>query len=97
MQGGGDDPAEAQDGGSGHDGDGHVALLPDLLWVEASPAICLRELPDSGYRDIVCSIRAGTSNHPAVKATTSALHGACEEAQKAITANLGAPPLTRRS
>jgi len=72
---------------------GHaVAFLPDLLWVEASPAICLRELPDSGYRDIVCSVRAGTSKHPSVRAATSALHAACAEADSAITVNLAAPP-----
>jgi hypothetical protein len=33
-----------------------VAFLPDLLWVEALPAICLRELPDSGYRDIALGL-----------------------------------------
>jgi DNA-binding transcriptional LysR family regulator len=72
---------------------GHaVALLPDLLWVEASPAICLRELPDSGYRDIVCSVRAGTSKHPSVKAATNALHAACAKAESAITVNLATPP-----
>jgi DNA-binding transcriptional LysR family regulator len=71
---------------------GHaVAFLPDLLWVEASPAICLRELPDSGYRDIVCSVRTGTSKHPAVRAATSALHAACTEADRAITVNLATP------
>jgi DNA-binding transcriptional LysR family regulator len=72
---------------------GHaVAFLPDLLWVEASPAICLRELPGSGYRDIVCSVRAGTSKHPSVRAATSALHAACAEADSAITVNLATPP-----
>ena len=72
---------------------GHaVAFLPDLLWVEASPAICLRELPDSGYRDIVCSVRAGTSKHPSVRAATSALHVACAEADSAIAVNLATPP-----
>ena len=72
---------------------GHaVALLPDLLWVEAPPAICLRELPDSGYRDIVCSVRAGTPQHPSVRAATSALHAACAEADSAITVNLATPP-----
>jgi DNA-binding transcriptional LysR family regulator len=71
---------------------GHaVALLPDLLWVEASPAICLRELPVSGYRDIVCSVRAGTSKHPSVRAATSALHAACAKAESAITVNLATP------
>ena len=72
---------------------GHaVAFLPDLLWVEASPAICLRELPDSGYRDIVCSVRAGTSKHPSVRAATSALHAACAKADSAIAVNLATPP-----
>jgi|SRR5713101_2635405 len=72
---------------------GHaVAFLPDLLWVEASPAICLRELPDCGYRDIICSVRAGTSKHPSVRAATSALHAACAEADSAITVNLATPP-----
>jgi DNA-binding transcriptional LysR family regulator len=72
---------------------GHaVAFLPDLLWVETLPAICLRQLPDSGYRDIVCSVRAGTSNNPSVRAATSALHAACAEAENAIAANLATPP-----
>jgi DNA-binding transcriptional LysR family regulator len=70
-----------------------VAFLPDLLWVETLPAICLRELPDSGYRDIVCSIRAGTFKHPSVRAATSALHAACAEADRAITVNLATPPM----
>jgi DNA-binding transcriptional LysR family regulator len=72
---------------------GHaVAFLPDLLWVEAPPAICLRELSDGGYRDIVCSVRAGTSKHPSVRAAKSALRAACAAADSAITVNLAAPP-----
>jgi DNA-binding transcriptional LysR family regulator len=72
---------------------GHaVAFLPDLLWVERLPAIGLRPLPEGGYRDIVCSVRAGTSNHPSVRAATSALHAASAEAAKAITVNLATPP-----
>ena len=68
---------------------GHaVAFLPDLLWVETSPAVGLRQLPDSGYRDIVCSVRAGTSDHPSVRAATSALCAACTAAVDAITASL---------
>jgi len=72
---------------------GHaVAFLPDLLWVEALPAVGLRRLPDSGYRDIVCSVRAGTSDHPAVVAATSALKAACADAVDAIAASLAAQP-----
>jgi DNA-binding transcriptional LysR family regulator len=72
---------------------GHaVAFLPDLLWVETSPAVRLRPLPDNGYRDIVCSVRAGTSEHPSVRAVTSALLAACAEADSAITTQLAAQP-----
>jgi DNA-binding transcriptional LysR family regulator len=69
---------------------GHaVAFLPDLLWVETSPTIRLREIPDVGYRNIICSVRAGTSTHPSVAAVTTALQDGCEEAEKAITHHLG--------
>jgi DNA-binding transcriptional LysR family regulator len=68
-----------------------VAFLPDLLWVETVPAIGLRELSDDGFRDIVCSSRAGTSNHPSVRAATTALHAACAEADSAIAVNLAKP------
>ncbi|AQW55983.1 LysR substrate-binding domain-containing protein [Streptomyces violaceusniger] len=72
---------------------GHaVAFLPDLLWVETAPTVRLHRLPDNGYRDIICSVRAGTSHHPAVRAATSALHAACEEADDAITAHLAGQP-----
>lgn len=68
---------------------GHaVAFLPDLLWVETLPTVGLHRLPDSGYRDIICSVRAGTSDNPAVTAATSALHAACTEAGDAITVRL---------
>lgn len=57
--------------------EGHaVAFLPDLLWVETPPTVGLHTLPDSGYRDIICSVRAGTADHPAVAAVTSALRAA---------------------
>jgi DNA-binding transcriptional LysR family regulator len=72
---------------------GHaVAFLPDLLWVETRPIVGLHQLPDSGYRDIICSVRAGMSNHPAVTAATSALRAACAEAADAITARLATQP-----
>jgi DNA-binding transcriptional LysR family regulator len=72
---------------------GHaVAFLPDLLWVETHPTVGLHSLPDSGYRDIICSIRAGTSDHPAVTAVTSAFQAACTEAVDAITARLAVKP-----
>jgi DNA-binding transcriptional LysR family regulator len=68
---------------------GHaVAFLPDLLWVERVPSVCLRGLPDGGYRDIVCSVRAGTSAHPSIGAATGALRAACVQAVNAIAANL---------
>ena len=55
--------------------EGHaVAFLPDLLWVETHPTVGLRVLPESGYRDIICSVRTGTSDHPAIAAATNALH-----------------------
>jgi DNA-binding transcriptional LysR family regulator len=55
--------------------EGHaVAFLPDLLWVETLPTVGLHHLPESGYRDIICSVRAGTSDHPSVAAAMSALH-----------------------
>jgi DNA-binding transcriptional LysR family regulator len=65
-----------------------TAFLPDLLWVETVPAIRLHQLQQGGYRDIVCSVRAGTSNHPSVKAATGALQAACALADAAIEANL---------
>jgi DNA-binding transcriptional LysR family regulator len=65
-----------------------VAFIPDLLWVEAKPAIGLRPLPEIGYRDIVCSVRAGTSNHPSVAAATAALHAACADAESTIALHL---------
>lgn len=72
---------------------GHaVAFLPDLLWVETLPAVGLRGLPDDGYRDIVCSVRAGTSDHPSVRAATSALRAACTAAVDTITASLALQP-----
>lgn len=71
---------------------GHaVAFLPDLLWVEAVPAVGLHELRDGGHRDIVCSVRSGASDHPAVRATTSALRAACGEANDVVAARLGLP------
>jgi DNA-binding transcriptional LysR family regulator len=70
---------------------GHaVSFLPDLLWVETLPAVGLHRLPDGGYRDIICSVRAGTSDHPAVRAATSALHAACAEAVDTIAVRLAA-------
>ena len=70
---------------------GHaVAFLPDLFWVDRLPGVGLRLLPNSGYRDIICSVRAGTSNHPSVTATTNALQAACSEADEAIAAHLAA-------
>ena len=72
---------------------GHaVAFLPDLYWVDTVPTVRLRELPDGGYRDIICSVRAGTSDNPSVKATSKALHAACAVAENTITANLAAQP-----
>jgi DNA-binding transcriptional LysR family regulator len=68
---------------------GHaVAFLPDLLWVEARPAVRLLELPHGGYRDIICSVRAGTASHPSVRAAETALHAACHAADDAISVNL---------
>jgi DNA-binding transcriptional LysR family regulator len=70
---------------------GHaVAFLPDLLWVETRPPVGLHRLPDSGYRDLICSVRAGTSDHPAVTAATRALDAACAEAVETIAARLAA-------
>ncbi len=72
---------------------GHaVAFLPDLLWVETPLTVSLHQLPDSGYRDIICSVRAGASDHPAVTATTNALRAACAEAATAIAARLARKP-----
>ena len=68
---------------------GHaVAFLPDLLWVETLPTVGLHPLPDSAYRDIICSVRAGTSDHPAVTAATKALRGACTQAVVTIALRL---------
>jgi DNA-binding transcriptional LysR family regulator len=68
---------------------GHaVAFLPDLLWVETLPTVGLHRLPDGGYRDIICSVRAGTSDHPVVTAATDALHAASAEAADTIAARL---------
>lgn len=68
---------------------GHaVAFLPDLLWAGVAPAVRLHRLQDNGYRDIVCSVRAGNSDHPAVIATTDALREACEGANGVIAAHL---------
>lgn len=77
---------------------GHAgAFLPDLFWVDRLPAVRLRPLPDNGYRDIICSVRAGTSNHPSVTAATNALQAACSEADEAITAHLATAKYERRS
>jgi DNA-binding transcriptional LysR family regulator len=68
---------------------GHaVAFLPDLVWAATPPTIRLHELPHGGYRDIVCSVRAGTSDHPSVNAVTDALRAVCPETRDAIAANL---------
>ena len=68
---------------------GHaVAFLPDLVWAATPPTIRLHELSHSGYRDIVCSVRAGTSDHPSVNAVTDALRAVCPETRDAIAANL---------
>ena len=68
---------------------GHaVAFLPDLLWAATRPTIRLHELPQIGYRDVVCSVRAGTSHHPAVSSVTEALRAICPEVHNAINANL---------
>jgi DNA-binding transcriptional LysR family regulator len=68
---------------------GHaVAFLPDLVWAATRPTIRLHKLSHSGYRDIVCSVRAGTSDHPSVNAVTDALRAVCPETHNALTANL---------
>jgi DNA-binding transcriptional LysR family regulator len=68
---------------------GHaVAFLPDLLWAEALPTVGLHELPRDGYRDIICSVRAGTADHPGVAAATAALHVACRAAGETIASRL---------
>lgn len=72
---------------------GHaVAFLPDLLWVGAVPVVGLHQLRAGGYRDIVCSVRAGTTDHPAVRATTDAVGEACEQAAVAIATHLEQGP-----
>jgi DNA-binding transcriptional LysR family regulator len=68
---------------------GHaVAFLPDLLWTEVTPSVALYQLQESGYRDLVCSVRAGASNQPAVRQITSAFQDACRTADDAITVQL---------
>ncbi|WP_284982524.1 LysR substrate-binding domain-containing protein [Arthrobacter sp. efr-133-TYG-118] len=70
---------------------GHaVGFLPDLLWVETLPTVGLHTLPDGGYKDIIGSVRAGTSHHPAVTAAMDALHTASTQAADTIAARLAA-------
>lgn len=70
---------------------GHaVAFLPDLMWAEFIPRVGLHPIPIDGYRDIVCSVRSGTSDHPTVTAATAALKLACTKAVEVIDSRVSA-------
>jgi DNA-binding transcriptional LysR family regulator len=75
---------------------GHaVAFLPDLLWAEMVPSVGLHQLPIDGFRDILRSVRAGTSDHPAVTAATAALNEAAVAATATIANRLASTHTVR--